>query len=66
MSNEQRTLEQDIESVINRHSAENESNTPDFILAQYLMACLAAWNAASINRDKWHGVALSPGSIGGR
>jgi hypothetical protein len=48
-------LEQEIEQAINRHSAENYSNTPDFILAQYLMACLAAFNAAVQRREKWWG-----------
>lgn len=33
-----------LSDVINRYSRENASNTPDFILGQYLMACLAAWD----------------------
>jgi len=33
-------LEKKIERAINSVSAENASNTPDYILAQYLMACL--------------------------
>jgi hypothetical protein len=36
-----------IEHVINRHSAENGSDTPDFILAQFLTDCLCAFDAAA-------------------
>lgn len=45
----------DLESLINRHSQENGSDTPDFILAQYLLGCLAAWNAAVTHREVWYG-----------
>lgn len=44
-------LERDLAAVLNRHSQENASNTPDFILAQYLLGCLAAWNAAVQQRE---------------
>lgn len=30
-----------LENILNRHSVENASNTPDFILAKYLMECMA-------------------------
>ena len=36
------TFERELESLINRFSKENDSNTPDFILAQYLLGCLQA------------------------
>lgn len=49
------TFEQELEAVINRHSQENGSNTPDFILAQFLIGCLAAWNAAVTRRETWYG-----------
>jgi len=42
-------------TLINKHSRENESNTPDFILAQYLAACLAAYNTAVQQRETWYG-----------
>ncbi len=49
------TLLEDIQSAINRHSAENASNTPDFILAQYLEGCLATFNTAVQQRETWYG-----------
>lgn len=48
-------LEKKIMRAINSESAENGSNTPDFILAHYLMACLAAFNMATQQRETWHG-----------
>lgn len=41
-------------SVINKHSQENGSDTPDFILANYLTDCLAAFDKATVRRDKWY------------
>lgn len=41
-------------ALLNRHSKENESNTPDFILAEYLTACLAAFDMAVNRREMWY------------
>jgi hypothetical protein len=49
------TFERELERLINRYSQEQASNTPDFILAEYLLACLAAWNAGVQAREKWYG-----------
>lgn len=43
----------ELEALLNRHSIENDSNTPDFILAEYLRQCLAAWNLAVAAREEW-------------
>lgn len=48
-------LEKELAMTLNRHSVENASNTPDFILAQYLIGCLAAWNRAVQQRETWYG-----------
>ena len=48
-------FETEIESLINRYSQENASNTPDFILAQYLISCLATFNTAVQQRETWYG-----------
>lgn len=52
-------LRSEIEAAINRCSAENGSNTPDFILAEYLTDCLAAFDKASRAREKWYGKELN-------
>lgn len=44
----------ELEALINKHSKENESNTPDFLLARYLKECLNAYNTVVTNRDAWH------------
>jgi hypothetical protein len=41
----------ELTALLNRHSAENGSNTPDFILALYLLNCLDAYNKAVSQRD---------------
>lgn len=55
MSNDDVTFEEALQSLINRYSKENGSDTPDFILAKYLADCLAAWNSAVKSREKWYG-----------
>ena len=47
-------FQDELKSLINRHSEENESDTPDFILAQYLCLCLDGFNKATRRRDQWH------------
>ena len=59
------TLENELATVLNRFSAENPSNTPDFILAQYLIGCLAAWDRATQQRETWYGRDARPtGGVG--
>jgi hypothetical protein len=54
-------FEKELRGVINRFSQENESNTPDWILAGYVGNCLDAFNGAVKARDQWYGVNLRPG-----
>ena len=44
----------ELAALINKHSLENESNTPDFILADYLDKCLYAFDSATRDRTKWY------------
>lgn len=48
-------FEEELIRLINKYSMENESNTPDFILAIYLGNCSAAFNQATQQRETWHG-----------
>ena len=45
----------ELEQLLNRHSMEQRSNTPDFILAEYLIACLRAYEGAVERRAQWYG-----------
>lgn len=49
------TLRRDLAAVLNRFSRDNGSNTPDFILAQYLANCLDAFDIAVQKRAQWFG-----------
>lgn len=42
-----------LERILNIYSIENMSNTPDFILAEYLWDCLTAFDNALEKRNKW-------------
>ena len=48
-------FEKELETLINRHCKENASNTPAFILAQYLAGCLVTFNTAVQQRETWYG-----------
>lgn len=48
-------FKKELESLINKHSMENGSDTPDFILASFLSSCLKAFDRAVVRRTKWYG-----------
>ncbi len=48
-------FESELISLLNRHSAEAASDTPDYILAQYLHACLRVFDATVWQREDWYG-----------
>ena len=54
MSNCYTDFRKEIEEVVNRCSMENNSDTPDFILAHYLMKCLEAFDYAVVSRESWY------------
>lgn len=47
-------FESELETLINSYSMEEESGTPDFILARYLIDCLKAFNNATCTRAEWY------------
>jgi len=49
------TFKKELENLINRYSQENASNTPDFILAYFLVDCLSAFDMAIQQRETWYG-----------
>lgn len=56
----QSDFRKELQDLLNRNSMENGSNTPDFMLADYLDACLEAFDLAVMRRDKWYGKIQSP------
>ena len=56
-------FEEEIREVIDRHSAENTSNTPDFVLAGYITACLRAFDTAVELRETFYGRGPQPAEV---
>jgi hypothetical protein len=54
-------FERELTDLINRHSVENASNTPDFILACFMAESLTAFNKAVHERARWYGRMDKPG-----
>lgn len=46
-------FEKHLTSLINVHNIENDSDTPDFVLAEFMVACLRAFNYAIKTRSDW-------------
>ena len=44
----------ELENLINNHSLEKNSDTPDFILAEYLTDCLETFDKIIKKREKWY------------
>lgn len=53
-------LKKELAALLNKHSAENASNTPDYILAEYLIGCLDTWNHCAKQRSYWTGEEARP------
>ena len=45
----------ELEDLINKHSIEGGSDTPDFILAEYLRQCLNTFDMCVRRRESWYG-----------
>jgi len=52
---QEETFENKLIHLLNSYSMENGSNTPDFILAKYLINCLDNLNKTVKSREKWYG-----------
>lgn len=48
-------FEKRLAALLNEFSMENTSDTPDFILARYLVSCLGAFSVGVIDRSNWYG-----------
>lgn len=48
-------FQEELSKLLNKYSAENQSDTPDFILAKYLTKCLENYNQTLLAREIWYG-----------
>lgn len=46
-------FKQELTALINKYSLENGSDTPDFVLAEYLVECLRIFNHTIGDREHW-------------
>lgn len=51
-----RTFENELRELINKYSKENDSDTPDFLLQEFLSDSLDAYSKTVKKRDEWFGV----------
>jgi len=51
-------FEKELAELLNQHSMENASDSPDFLLAEYLVGCLRTFNIAVASRENWYGRAV--------
>lgn len=51
---EDSSFRKELASLINKHSLESGSDTPDFILADYLTGCLKVFDEAMAWRKQWY------------
>jgi hypothetical protein len=54
LSKDLKSFEKSLEYELNRFGIDNHYNTPDFILARYLMSCLTAFAIAQNDNATWH------------
>ena len=54
LDGEDKQFQQELVIAINKCTRENASNTPDFILADYLLDCLKAFDFAVRARTEWY------------
>jgi len=45
----------ELTQLFNKYSIENESNTPDYMLTDYILGCLENYNRIINKREKWYG-----------
>lgn len=48
-------LFEELRGLLNRYSCDGDSNTPDFILVNYLIGCLNSYKEAVKDTAKWFG-----------
>lgn len=49
------SFKKELQVLINCHSKENESNTPDYVLVQFILSCLKSFNTATQQRETSYG-----------
>jgi hypothetical protein len=48
-------LADDLRALLNQVSREGLSDTPDYILARYMLGTLEVFESCTLERDRWYG-----------
>lgn len=51
---EKTEFERELEGLINKYSSQSESDSPDFMLAEYLINCLNNFNPVTRKKGRWN------------
>lgn len=51
-------LKQQFRTIMNIYGIDNECNTPDYILAEYLIDCLKSYKKIHNANRTWHGLSI--------
>ena len=57
-----RSFKRELTQLLNRYNVENHSNTPDYLLAGYLLQCLQVFEWTIKSREEWHGRPVDAGN----
>ncbi len=52
-------LRKDLSALLNKYSQENRSDTPDFMLADFMLGCLNVYENTIVARENWYGRKLT-------
>jgi len=55
LASDEQSFGDELARLLNKYSKEGKSNTPDFVLVEYIRKQLEAWNVAVRLREKWYG-----------
>ncbi len=62
LTDHNKDFRKELEELLNKYCRENESNTPDFVLADYLVNCLNAFDKATESRRQYYKVFKDSGN----
>ena len=54
MAKDYKRIREEFRDIINKYNLEGHSDTPDFILADYLIQSLDNFNNTTIRRQEWY------------
>jgi hypothetical protein len=55
LSKSRPTFRESLTQLINQYSKENSNNTPDYLLANFLIGCMDTFDLTVRRRDEWFG-----------